>query len=346
MRAKAEKVRARILGLLKQAGIATNVSAAVQKEFELSVSQVTRYLAGLENDGLISSFGYGKGKKYQLASHLKVRPLHRKVFKLAELDQMGEDIVYDLEILPLLGDCNENAIACIRHASTELINNVIDHSKAKEMSLTILKQNDCVVIEIKDDGIGVFESIKKFFSLPNYMEGVTELNKGKRTTDAQRHAGEGIFFSQRMVDRFYISANNLQYEFFGKKMDWAISESPTKIGSLVCFFVDQNTSVSPEIVFKRYMNSDFEFSRSDSFLVQPYYISVGESVVSRSEAKKLLAGAEEFEEIVLDFLGTKRIGQGFADEVFRVFKNSHPQIKLSHKNANASITMMIKHVKK
>ena len=40
------------------------------------------------------------------------------------------------------------------------------------------------------------------------------------------------------------------------------------------------------------------------------------------------------------------MGQGFADEVFRVFQNMHPDIKLTVINANASVLGMIRHVKR
>jgi len=41
--------------------------------------------------------------------------------------------------------------------------------------------------------------------------------------------------------------------------------------------------------------------------------------VSRSEARRLLAGLEKFREVILDMNQVKRPGQAFADEVFRVF---------------------------
>ncbi len=46
---------------------------------------------------------------------------------------------------------------------------------------------------------------------------------------------------------------------------------------------------------------------------------------------------DEFEEIVFDFQGIGFMGQGFADEVFRVFQNQHPKITLTVINANRSV---------
>lgn len=55
---------------------------------------------------------------------------------------------------------------------------------------------------------------------------------------------------------------------------------------------------------------------------------LGRDFVARSEARRLLQGLESFREIVVDFTGVKSIGQGFADEVFRVFPLHHPTIRM------------------
>lgn len=48
--------------------------------------------------------------------------------------------------------------------------------------------------------------------------------------------------------------------------------------------------------------------------------------------------------MVLDFSDVHRIGQGFADEVFRVFARQHPDIRLEVKNASPGVEAMISHV--
>jgi hypothetical protein len=66
--------------------------------------------------------------------------------------------------------------------------------------------------------------------------------------------------------------------------------------------------------------------------------------VSRSEAKRLLARLDTFREVVLDFQGVRSIGQGFADEVFRVFAASHPHIALKRMNLDPALEAVIRHV--
>lgn len=64
-------------------------------------------------------------------------------------------------------------------------------------------------------------------------------------------------------------------------------------------------------------------------------------VLSRAEAKRLLQRVDRFRRVVLDFSGVPLIGQGFADEVFRVFANAHPAISLSAVNAEEQVKAMI-----
>jgi low affinity Fe/Cu permease len=54
---------------------------------------------------------------------------------------------------------------------------------------------------------------------------------------------------------------------------------------------------------------------------------------------------DKFKKIILDFKDISGIGQAFADEIFRVFKERHPDITIEFKNTNEAIEMMIKRVK-
>jgi hypothetical protein len=69
-----------------------------------------------------------------------------------------------------------------------------------------------------------------------------------------------------------------------------------------------------------------------------------ESLMSRSQAKRLITRFDRFLEVVLDFTGVDMIGQGFADELFRVFAAAHPQVHLSPINCNENVKNMIRHV--
>jgi hypothetical protein len=48
---------------------------------------------------------------------------------------------------------------------------------------------------------------------------------------------------------------------------------------------------------------------------------------------------------MFDFKGVELIGQAFADEIFRVFANRHPEIVLHSLNANSAVKRMIERAK-
>ncbi len=49
--------------------------------------------------------------------------------------------------------------------------------------------------------------------------------------------------------------------------------------------------------------------------------------------------------MLLDFNGIEEIGQAFADEVFRVFPLSHPDVRIMPINASARVQLFINRVR-
>jgi hypothetical protein len=70
----------------------------------------------------------------------------------------------------------------------------------------------------------------------------------------------------------------------------------------------------------------------------------GEQLISRSQAKRLLSRFDKFSEVFLDFQDVEQIGQPFADEIFRVFHNQHPEISMTISHANENVRRMIEFV--
>jgi hypothetical protein len=63
--------------------------------------------------------------------------------------------------------------------------------------------------------------------------------------------------------------------------------------------------------------------------------------VSRTEAKLIGARLEGFEVVELDFAGIDQIGQGFTDQLFRVWVSDHPTSRLIPVNGNPAVMAMI-----
>ena len=69
-----------------------------------------------------------------------------------------------------------------------------------------------------------------------------------------------------------------------------------------------------------------------------------DGVVTRSQAKRVLSHVERFKEVLLDFNGIEEVGQAFADEVFRVFQRSHPDVRISTINTSPRVQLFINRV--
>ena len=65
-----------------------------------------------------------------------------------------------------------------------------------------------------------------------------------------------------------------------------------------------------------------------------------EQLVSRSQAKRLIARFEKFKTVIIDFSEIQEIGQAFADELFRVYTNKFPDVELVPKNMTNQVEKM------
>jgi hypothetical protein len=65
-----------------------------------------------------------------------------------------------------------------------------------------------------------------------------------------------------------------------------------------------------------------------------------EQLISRSQAKRLIARFDRFKVVELDFAGVEEIGQAFADELFRVYANNHPTVELVPRNMTQQVERM------
>jgi len=56
----------------------------------------------------------------------------------------------------------------------------------------------------------------------------------------------------------------------------------------------------------------------------------------------MLLGLDKFTSVILDFSDVRSVGQGFVDEVFRLYKDAHLEVKISYVNANDDVEFMIR----
>ena len=170
---------------------------------------------------------------------------------------------------------------------------------------------------------------------------ILELSKGKLTTDPQRHTGEGIFFSSRMFDLFDILSGGVYFSHaFGDVEDWIPERDRSASGTHVWMNLDNHTARTTRQIFEQYStDDDYGFTKT---VVPVRMAQYGDDkLISRSQARRVLARVEQFRTVLFDFEEVETIGPAFADEIFRVFSLQHPDVELTPISANADIERMI-----
>ncbi|MCX7114598.1 MAG: DUF4325 domain-containing protein [Gammaproteobacteria bacterium] len=311
------------------------VAITVQK-FNVTRTTVHRHLNHLLKQGKIIKSGTTRNIKYALKTSLDRRLSYVIQGNLSEFDVLQHDF------RDIFKRFSENIDDVCVYGFTEIVNNAIEHSKGTEINVSTWYINEQLFISIQDNGIGVFKSIHDYFKLSDPRESVFQLTKGKMTTDPTNHTGEGIFFTSRAFDHFEIYANNLHYFRNNIEQDWALETIDThKIGSTICMSIKNNALINLVELFKQYQDPEsLAFNRTDIIVELSRFGN--EPFISRSQAKRVILGLDNFQQITLDFSGVRLVGQGFVDEVFRVFKLSHPTITINYIHANNDVTFMIK----
>lgn len=304
-------------------------------KFDCTRQAVHKHLQRLIAEGAVIVSGNTRNKRYGLA------PLLHWDRKYDLAGGLAEDAVWRQDIAPLLGKLPENVLSIWHYGFTEMLNNVIDHSGASYVSVSVSKTAAAASIKIYDDGIGIFKKIQAALNLVDERHSVLELAKGKFTTDPANHSGEGIFFSSRMFDEFDILSGEVYFSHeFDKKEDWILQRSTPRGGTLVTMVLHNHTARTTKKVFDKFTSDeDYGFNKT---VVPVKLMRYGDdNLVSRSQAKRLLARFDRFKIVVLDFSGVTSIGQAFADEVFRVFKAKHSDVELVPIHAASEVRRMI-----
>lgn len=270
-----------------------------------------------------------------------------KIFKRFKNKNLHEHEVYDQIIgqYPPLKELPENVKAILNFAFSEMLNNAIEHSKSENVEVEISMQNRKLTFVINDFGIGVFRNVMKKKKLKSEIESMQDLLKGKTTTAPKFHSGEGIFFTSKVGDVFTLESFGNRLVINNKTKD-VFFEKPTqaKRGTRVKFSIDVGSPRHLSSIFRKFTDSEFGFSKTE---IKVRLYTSGDGVhVSRSQARRILVGLEKFSSIILDFEKVPSIGQGFSDEVFRVFKSRHPSINIQAINTNDAVQFMISRVAK
>ncbi|HYO47306.1 MAG TPA: DUF4325 domain-containing protein [Gemmatimonadota bacterium] len=295
-------------------------------------------MQSLVDEGLLAATGRTKAREYSLVT------LDRESLTLKP-EGLEEHVVWQDHISSRLGSVSKEVISIAQYAFTEILNNAITHSRGTEILIQLSRTAATIHLGVADNGVGIFKKLKDELGLEDERHSILELAKGKLTTNPERHTGEGIFFTTRACDKVAIVAGSLGFLHL-RSGDWLMDERSPIEGTYVDMEIDCFVQVSMKDVFDRYTSTDddFGFSRTQ---IPVFLAKYGdENLVSRSQAKRVVARLERFREVVLDFDGVSTIGQAFADEIFRVFGSANPEIHLVCINASHEVEQMIKRARR
>jgi hypothetical protein len=308
----------------------------VGRNLGLSRQMAHRILSRLVDDGVLIRSGAGRSVSYRDSGGLPfVRRYPRAV--LAE-DRVWDEVSSACRPVAAL---SKPARSILQYAFTEMLNNAIEHSGGNEIEVRFENAPGGLAFVVADDGVGVFANLRKVLRLESDLVALQELSKGKLTTLPAGHTGEGIFFTSKAARIFEMSSHGLHWTVDNVVGDTAVGSVPVRRGTVVRVEVAHKSRRTLAKLFAEY-TEDFAFTKT-RIVVKLF--TIGTRFISRSEARRVLANLEKFRSVVLDFSGVEEIGQGFADEVFRVWEASHPAIKLEAVSMSAPVAFLVRRAK-
>lgn len=311
-----------------------DLASFVASRFGITRPAILRHINALIDTGFLEARGTTR-KTYSLGTN-------RERIRVLPLADMDEWLVWSREFSELVTQLPPNVADIAHRGFTEMLNNAIDHSGGSEVVIGLRIFRGRLEMVITDDGEGIFQRITRLLSLEDERLALLDLSKGKLTTDPANHTGEGIFFTSRMVDSFTIRAGNLVFFHDADlEFDW-LDEMPVfKRGTRVAMAIACDCGRSAKDVYEQYNAGPDAFNFNKTVVPMRLARFGNENLVSRSQAKRVTTRFEKFRVVHLDFEGVPEIGQGFADELFRVFAKAHPEIELIPVNCSVAVQQMI-----
>jgi anti-sigma regulatory factor (Ser/Thr protein kinase) len=290
----------------------------------------------------LAQAGKGRSAGYAAPHHADalIRLVRRKLVNQA----LEEHIVFDglKREAPFLSKLKENVFSIYDYAFQEILNNAIDHSGSKTITIATQQSDGKLSFEVKDSGVGAFANICSKLGLGSELEAIGELMKGKTTTDPDNHTGEGIYFTSKVADTFTLESHGLRLLVDNELDDVFVEELPRhQSGTRVRFRIDTKSKRHLSEIFRKYQTDpgDHAFNQTE---IRVKLFTIGTVYVSRSQARRVMAGLDKkFQTVILDFDQVQTIGQAFADEIFRVYRNRHPEMTISAVHTAPAVQFMI-----
>lgn len=324
--------------ILATARETTTLASTAAERTGLSRVAVSRRIKKLADTGYLERHGSGTRQTYSTGAN-RFWLLQTELATVAQSG--GEFGAWEKHVAPLLEGLRDNVQNLANIAFTEMVNNVLDHSQARHIQMAVHVFGGHVQMLVADDGVGIFRRIAVALELFDDRLALLELAKGKFTTAPEAHSGMGVFVSSRMLDGFAIDSKGLTFDLrMGPQklaaLDWVDAYALPRAsgqGTVVRMDLALNTTRTAQDVYRSYFSPDAEGGDAFHTTEVPVRLAqLSSQLTSRSQGKWVVERATQFKTVVLNFAGVTLVGQGFIDEVFRVFAAAHPEVRLKPVN--------------
>lgn len=284
--------------------------------------------------GLVRQVGQGRSAKWE---RVVDRVLSWDLVAGLEEDRLWASVK---EAVPELEDVSDETRRILGYGMTEMLNNAIEHSEGSRIQVIVTATAPDIVLEVIDDGIGALAKVRTHFGLSDDNEAILHISKGEQTTAPAEHSGQGLFFTSKLCDRFELRCEGRSWVVDNLRDDQTIAPGTGARGTQVRMTISPRSDRRVKDVFDRYSDVDEHGIQRSAIRVE---LAQGHGeFVSRSEARRLTSELDRYEDVTLDFANVDSVGQGFVDQVFRVWAAEHPGTRLTPINMNDEVAFMVR----
>ena len=269
----------------------------------------------------------------------------RQVVQRYALAGLQEDLPWLRDFAPYFR-LAPNVQRIVQHTFGELLNNAIDHSGGQSVTVSLRQTQSHVQLLVSDDGCGVFDQLAREFALDDPTLAMLELSKGKLTSQPDRHAGRGLFFTSRLADVFDLHANGVAFQHCGwESSGWRPGRAVKHMGTSVYAAIALDTQRTLDNVLQAHSLDGESYGFERTVVPLRLMSSALAGLDSRAQAKRVASRLALFRRAELDFDGIVHVGHSFVDELFRVLPRQAGTPELVPMNMSAAVSSMVDSVR-
>ena len=290
--------------------------------FGTSRQAIHKHLKQLIQSHRLKSLGEGSTHKQYQWGAVREKLMHYV------LDQaINVDAIWENDFAPLIDDLVSPAVKiAVSYALKALVKNAISHAQAHYLYVCLqTNQNDLLLI-VRDDGVGIVETLQAHYHLDDPKRCLFELAKGKFSCQPDCYEGNSLAICSRLFEEFAIDSNKYYFTRmpFGKLMP-LVNDPQTTIRLLIAL----DLQFDPACIFHA--------MQAGHAYIPLYYLNHGS--LGEAEVMPVLERLASFSRVTLDFQAVKKVSAGFIQALFNSTETR--PFRLDYCNATIGITELI-----